>query len=250
MDRYLLLDECPSTNTYLSDLVKSGENLPQLFTIATKYQSNGRGQRGNTWASEKGKNLTISILLRTTTIKAMEQFYISEITAIAVSRTIVMYLNEEQRENIKIKWPNDIYYNDKKIAGILIENSLLANSVEYSIIGIGLNVNQSTFPRNLPQAISINKITNRTYNLQDVLNDLHRHLENMCELINSYKFQDIHKQYIRLLYRKDSIHSYTDINGNIFNATIKDVLPTGKIILRMENGEEHYYNFKEIIFNA
>lgn len=246
----IFLKECPSTNSYLSDIIKENNNLPKLFTIATENQTNGRGQRGNQWLSEKGKNLTISILLHPGTISVKNQFHISEVAALAVARTIANYLEDSQKKFLKVKWPNDIYYGDKKISGILIENSILKDKIQYSIIGIGLNVNQTSFDESLTQATSLKLITQTNYDLIEVLKRIHSKFEDMYENLHNDKFFKIHQTYMRRLYRRNGFHSYTDNQGKKFTAMIKEVLPSGKLTLTLESGEERSYNFKEILFNA
>ena len=132
------LEEVDSTNRYLKDyLLKDNNTIEGLVVVATNQHS-GRGQKGNTWQSEQGKNLTFSIFIKPN-IQVQAQFLISK----AISLGIVDFLNDVGLSELKIKWPNDIFCKDKKIARILIENTLKGNNVSNSIIGIGLNVNQT-----------------------------------------------------------------------------------------------------------
>lgn len=244
------LDEIASTNTYLKSLMENSEKeLPRLFTVATHSQTEGRGQRGNTWLSEKGKNLTISILLKPKTINVSKSFYISELASLCVARTIANYLSDEQKKKLSVKWPNDIYFGDKKIAGILIENSFMGDTVQYSIVGIGLNVNQDIFPKELDKAISLKQITSKEYDLKEVLNRLHSKFVDLYDELHNNKFETIHRTYMSRLYRKEGLYPFTDKDGNKFNAEIMDVKPSGLIVLRLENGEERSFAFKEIVFD-
>lgn len=249
-DNILILDECASTNAYLSEMVNSGKELPKLFTILAKNQTKGRGQRGNVWVSEPAKNLTASILLHPGTIKPTEHFYISEVTALAVARTIANYLEEWQKPFLSVKWPNDIYYKNDKIAGILIENNIMNGVINYSILGIGLNLNQEVFPQEANNAISLKNITNKSYDIIDVMQKILSKFEDMYEDIHNEKFNNFHNTYIRRLYKKEGVHNYTDKNGIVFNARFKDVLPSGHIVLEDECGEERIFAFKELIYNA
>lgn len=246
----LILEQCESTNACLREMIGTEKELPKLFTVLAKNQTNGRGQRGNVWVSEANKNLTASILLHPGTINASEHFYISEVAALAVARTIANYLDDSQKPFLKVKWPNDIYFKNDKIAGILIENSIMNGIVNYSIIGIGLNINQTTFPIEANNAISIANITGKTYDTKEVMERILSKFEDMYEDITSSKFNNIHNTYIRRLYKKDGIHSYTDKEGLTFEATFKEILPSGHIVLQLENGEERTFAFKELIYNA
>ena len=126
--------------------------LPHATVVSTYNQTAGRGQRGNSWESEPHKNLTFSVLLKPQHIIAREQFYISEIVSVAIVNTLRKYIIDQP---IAIKWPNDIYVNDDKICGILIENTLSGYSISQSIAGIGININQQTFLSNAPNPISL-----------------------------------------------------------------------------------------------
>ena len=130
------IEDVTSTNDYLSQLCKNNETK-EFYTVWAERQTAGRGQRGNSWESEPGKNLTFSIVLYPTVLKARQQFYLSMLVS-----TAVVYALNNYTKGFSVKWPNDIYWNDKKIAGILIENELEGNYVMQSIVGIGLNVNQ------------------------------------------------------------------------------------------------------------
>lgn len=246
----LVLDECRSTNAYLKELINTEKELPKLFTVVAKKQTNGRGQRGNIWISEAEKNLTASILLHPGTIKATEHFYISEVAALAVARSIANYLDDSQKQFLKVKWPNDIYFNNDKIAGILIENNIMNGIVNYSIIGIGLNINQETFPPEANNAISLMNITGKFYEIMSVMKKILSKFEDMYDDIHSAKFNSIHNTYIKRLYKSDGIHNYRDNEGQTFDASFKEILPSGHIVLLLENGEERTFAFKELIYNA
>lgn len=245
------LEEIASTNTYLKSLIEKNEvELSKLFTVVSNFQTGGRGQRGNTWLSEKGKNLTISILLKPKTIAVSQSFYISQLASLCVARTIANYLDDKQKELLSVKWPNDIYFGEKKIAGILIENSFMGDTVQYSIVGIGLNVNQETFSETLAQAISLKQITSKEYDLEELLSRLHSKFEDMYEFLHNNKFETIHRSYMKRLYRREGLHLFSRPNGEKFKAEIIDVKPCGSIVLRLENGQELSFAFKEIIFDV
>ena len=159
------LDKVDSTNSHLTQLC-SEKNIPEGAVVITQQQEQGRGQRGTNWQSEAGKNITLSILLKPTFLKPEEQFALSKTISLGVLDFISsIYLS-------KIKWPNDIYIDDKKVGGILIENSVSGNSISHSIIGIGINMNQEKFSEELPNPTSLKLISGKEFNLEDCLEQL------------------------------------------------------------------------------
>ena len=160
------LEETESTNSYLKQLLRE-KHLEEGSIVVADYQTGGRGQRGNSWISAKGKNLLFSLLIYPKNVFAKDQFIISRIASLAIKNTLDRFTHD-----ICIKWPNDMYWKDKKIAGILIENDLKGNKIENTIIGIGLNLNQEIFPSELPNPVSLKQITGVTYNKESILNML------------------------------------------------------------------------------
>ena len=181
MDTSLLefIDQVDSTNTYLTGQIASGRDLPQLHTVVCRQQTAGRGMRGNTWTSRPGDSLTFSILLRSDMLQGKQQFAVSELAAWAVMRTFASYMTDDQKQQLRVKWPNDIFYGDRKLAGILIEHSLTGARVDYSVIGIGMNINDEAFPPELPSAISLRMITGRSLEPMEVLIRLHSELSQL-----------------------------------------------------------------------
>lgn len=151
--RIIRLEETTSTNNYLRGLVGK-ESLPEGSIVVTEYQTAGRGQVGNTWESEPGKNLMFSIILYPDFLPANRQFLISQIAALSVKETLDAYV-----DGITVKWPNDIYWRDKKICGMLIENDLTGHSLYCSVIGIGININQREFLSDALNPVSLVQIT-------------------------------------------------------------------------------------------
>ncbi|MDR0546159.1 MAG: biotin--[acetyl-CoA-carboxylase] ligase, partial [Dysgonamonadaceae bacterium] len=163
------LNSIDSTNRYLNDLAAQ-QNLEEGTTAITQQQSAGRGQRGNSWESEAGKNLTFSTLLYPGFLPVSQHFLLSEAVALAVCDALNALLeNLPLPHSFRIKWPNDIYYENRKIAGILIENELTGATIEHSIIGIGLNINQTQFSDTLPNPISLKQITGQNADLDGLL---------------------------------------------------------------------------------
>lgn len=247
----MYIKETHSTSTLLRE--QYSNTLPHLYTIRTDYQTAGRGQAGNSWESEKGKNLLFSTLLRYEGILATKQWRLSMLVAVALWETLAKYLPQEQ---LRIKWPNDIYFGDKKLVGILIENSLVGQYVGYSIAGIGVNVNQTEWQSDAPNPISMKQITGKNYDVEEV----------MKEWISSMKSWEtrtteaIKAMYMRYLYRRNdgtimwkerlvyNQHpSQKGIDGT-FRAELVGISEQGELILRKENNKEKTYHFKQIRF--
>lgn len=238
------LKEIPSTNSYLAALCQDGK-AQEFHTVIADSQTAGRGQRGNSWEAESGKSLTFSTVLYPTSLEAKEQFHLSMTAAFAVVDALESYTN-----GFSIKWPNDIYWKDKKIAGILIENELEGKYITQSIIGIGVNVNQETFHSSAPNPVSLYQIIGSNIDLQELF---HKILKGIMGgylfLETEYKpaVSNIRQLYHQKLYRKDGFHPYRDAEGT-FMAEIQEVEPSGHLILKDEEGVLHRYAFKEVEF--
>ena len=215
-----------STNTLLKQLATEG-NPPEF--IYAGYQTAGRGQTGNSWESEANKNLLCSILLP----PDKNLHFLNIAVGVALLRVI--------GEDFTIKWPNDIYYGDKKAAGILVENAIIGNEIRYSIAGIGLNVNQTTFVSDAPNPISLKQIRGQEYDIEWLMNQL---LKAVHTILNEPE-QEIWSYYKSHLYRREGFWPFEDKQGR-FEAAIQDVLPTGEIVLRDTNGQIRQYEFKQI----
>ena len=215
-----------STSTLLKQLAAEG-NPPDF--ICAGFQTAGRGQTGNSWESEEGKNLLCSILLP----PDKNLYFLNIAVGVALLRVI--------GEDFSIKWPNDIYWQDKKAAGILVENAIIGNEIKYSIAGIGLNVNQTEFKSDAPNPVSLKQIRGREYDIESLMN---RVLEEVHKVLNEPE-QDIWSYYKSHLYRREGWYPYEDKNG-VFEAHIEDVLPTGEIVLKDRQGKERNYHFKQI----
>ena len=236
------LDETASTNLKLKQLLKE-KSLTEGSIVKTDFQTQGRGQAGNSWFSGKGCNLLFSCLLYPKFVIANQQFIISRIVSLALKEVLDQYM-----KSISIKWPNDIYWKDKKIAGMLIENSLIGKKIEFSIVGVGLNVNQDDFPLQLPNPISMKQVMGVEYNRDELLATFSDVLFSLYQSLQQGDGQSIEQKYLQQLYRNEGFHWYEDDNGR-FKAKIKDVLPTGHLILETLIGEEkRKYAFKEVSF--
>lgn len=234
------ITECDSTNAYLSrEIINSP--LPEWTVISTSFQTKGRGQLTNVWESQKGENILCSILLRPEQLPIKSQFLISQ----AISVAIVEVLNS-YADGFKIKWPNDIYYKEKKIAGILIENTLSSKGLSTCIIGLGLNVNQSQFYSDAPNPISLSNIISKNTNPQTLLKQI---LDTFAS-IYQWAYSDVERlreQYFNLLLFNGQMRKYSDANGE-FLGKIIDVENDGHLIIEDMEGHKRRYAFKEIQF--
>lgn len=237
------LDTVDSTQEEVKRHIGEYDNLT---VVAAMFQTAGKGQRGNKWSSGRGENLTFSILLHPgkdgiREIKAKEQFYISIVSSLTIKELL-----EEYGLHPSIKWPNDIYIGNKKICGMLIENRIGPDGmVENSIIGIGVNVNQTDFPPELMNPVSIARITHNEYDIKDVLNGVLRHFRSMLD-----EDPEVLKQrYIDSLFHFGIKAEYTDTKtGKTFTGTIRGVDGEGLLSVEMPDGNLHKYAFKEISY--
>ena len=233
------ISETNSTNNYLKELLQT-QNVDERTVVWADFQSAGKGQRGNGWESEAGRNILFSIVLFPGFIKAGEQFILSQIVSLAVANCL-----QEYTEGISIKWPNDIYWNEKKICGILLENTILEDNIGHSVAGIGININQENFRSDAPNPVSLKQITNRDYNLEEILKTVVDNINVYYQQINIGKTDSLIKQYKESLFRKDGYHLYNDGISN-FLARIQDVDSSGLLILKTKEGEERHFAFKEV----
>ncbi len=232
-----IVDSCTSTNT----LLKAEADAPHGLLIAAREQTAGRGQRGNTWESEPGANLTFSMLLRAP-LPARRQFELSMLVSLAVVRFVDELIAPLKAE---IKWPNDIYVGDRKICGILIEHSLAGAMLDRSIAGIGINLNQERFLSDAPNPVSVVQLTGRKV-------DIYAALERVGDLlrseVDSYLADPdpdaLHARYMACLWRRTGTHPFRTPDGAPFHASIVDVGLDG--MLRLSNGNS--FAFKEIQF--
>lgn len=233
--------ELSSTNTYAASLLKQ-EQVPEGLVIYTDFQSAGRGQQGNTWESEKSKNLLFSVILYPGIIRPGEQFLISMAISLGISDFISGYVPE-----CKIKWPNDIYVGNDKIGGILIENSILGDSIENTVAGIGLNINQTGFKRSIPNPVSLRMITGMEYDTGRCLTQLLLKLDKRYKKLLSEEFNTIRKNYLSSLYRIGEWHNFSTSKGYLYGK-ITSVTDSGYLQVEDEWARVHSFMFKEIEF--
>lgn len=239
---YIKLGTVESTSSYLAEhILDNGHGT----VVTTREQTAGRGQRGNSWEAEPGKNLTFSILIKPQHIKASQQFYVSEIISIAIVDILQKHIHGKK---VLIKWPNDIYINDNKICGILIENSLIGNCIDRSIAGIGININQREFLSDAPNPISLVNITGKETNLEIMLDDVCRQiLSYFNKYDNASEFSKLHERYCGVLWRRDGLHPYRDCStGETFYASIANIATNGMLTLHLSDNSRRIYSFKEV----
>ena len=241
MPHYIKVSQTASTNTYLSRLAAT---LPGGTVIYTPSQTAGRGQKGNSWESEDGKNLTFSLLLKHPPLKARDQFYLSEASALAVVEALTALAGD----GFTVKWPNDVYWQDKKICGMLLENSLDGSDIATCIVGIGLNVNQERFVSDAPNPVSLLNITGQEHDLESLLKRVCSRIEQLVNTLDDATAREqLHRQYMAALYRNDGQqHLWEDATGHRFMASVAGIAPDGTLTLQHEDGTRHDYLFKEV----
>jgi BirA family biotin operon repressor/biotin-[acetyl-CoA-carboxylase] ligase len=232
-----------STN---SEALKKFSKSDDFTVFAARYQTSGRGQKGTSWESEEGKNLTFSLLLKPDTLKAENQFVIAQIVTVAIKR----YLKSRGVE-ATIKWPNDIYVDDLKICGILIEHFLAGDTLSGSVIGVGLNINQEKFVSGAPNPVSLKQITGKEYDLEEELEALLGAIYEIyypyVNFLSNSLIAKLEKEYHESLYRLDELHKYQETpGGDVITARIRGIDQNACLLLEQEDGTVRRYHFKEI----
>ena len=230
-----------STNNYLKTLLSNFKPLPIGAVIMADSQFAGRGQSNNLWLSQAGKNLTFSIYLKPDFLSAQKQFKLNEAVALGITDCLIKILGDD----CKIKWPNDIYYNNYKIGGILIENTIRGQQINESVIGIGLNVNQTVFP-DLINPSSLANIAGVDFDLMALLGDILKSVEDRYLQLEAENYQQIDEDFTQRLFRYQQTADFK-VGIEIFQGKITGISDTGLLILGTAKGEQ-CFNFKEIGF--
>lgn len=233
------LPVCDSTNSEAQQLLIKN-NATEGCTIITSEQTKGRGQRGNSWEAEPGKNITLSVILSPVFLPVRQQFYLN----MAVSLAVLDLLHEKGATDAQLKWPNDLYYKDKKLGGILIENTINSYSLQHSIVGIGLNVNQLYF--GVDTATSLATITGTGINLEQLTARLLELLEKRYLELRNGKLARLKYEYLQNLYRYQEEHRFV-VNGKTINGSIVGVDEDGRLGVTID-GELQFFAFKEIAY--
>ncbi|MCX2478521.1 biotin--[acetyl-CoA-carboxylase] ligase [Pedobacter sp. MC2016-15] len=237
------LSAVDSTNNFLKRMVSNSEPLPEGTVIMAENQYAGRGQAESSWLAEPGKNLTFSLLLQPGFLPLGSQFRLNMAVSVAIQRALKALVGE----GLTIKWPNDIYYGDQKLGGILIENMVSGGRIKACIIGIGLNVNQEVFEGDLgSRAGSVYQILHEHVNLIWLLTQICSHIEAAYLKLREGRYLTLREEYLECLYLFHTNALYRQ-NGELFEGRIVDVSDTGFLSLETEAGIKTY-NFKEIEF--
>lgn len=242
--KILHFDEINSTNVFLYDKISENNDISDMVVVAA-HQTAGRGMDKNRWESEAGKNLLFSIALNVNFLEAENQFKISQAVSVAIVETLSQFVDDKR---LFIKWPNDIYFGDKKLAGMLIQNTIEGRMMGVSIIGIGLNVNQIEFSKDIPNPISLKMISGRDFDLDNLLNQLVSSIKTKVESLRDKENQnEINEKYVSRSYRLGIWSDYFYQN-QVKSMIIKGFDKYGRLLLHDKEGAEIVCDVKELQF--
>ncbi len=239
--KFIVLNEVESTNNYASQLILSNA-AEEGMVVMTQFQKSGRGHQGNKWESEAGKNILATIILFPQFLNAGKQFMLSKIVSLSL-----VELLKSKTGDVSIKWPNDIYVGNKKIAGILIENSIKGSTLFSSLLGIGLNLNQQKFLSDAPNPVSLKQITGEEYNAENVAVEILESILKWYEKIERGNFSEIDSAYFSKLFRSGEWAKYLK-DGIVFEAKIIGIGEFGQLQLENRDGIVEEFMFKEVEF--
>ena len=237
----VVLSETDSTNNYANRQLSVSE-VPDGTVFLAHHQKNGKGQINNRWESEAGKNLTFSLVLKPFFMEITDQFMLSKVITLGIYSVLKEYAGQ-----LKIKWPNDIYAGDKKLGGILIENSIMSGRITNSVIGIGLNINQEKFVSNAPNPVSLKQLTGKDYDLMKLLSQIIKSINTFYELLKNGNFTEINQLFVDKLYRFGEKFRYR-CGDTEFTGRITGVNEIGQLMITDERGNERQFHFKEVEF--
>jgi len=233
-----ILDRTDSTNNYAMQKVRAGLAKHGAAVFALE-QTKGKGQRGKSWQTGKGKNIALSVMLKADRIKLSGQFHLSIIVALACYDFIKKYAGDET----KIKWPNDLYWCDRKAGGILIENSFRGKTWVWSVVGIGININQAKFASKLKNPVSLKQVTGKDYDIIELANELHALVFEKINAAKSKSFKKLLEEYNACLYKQNE-KVKLKYKGKTMQALIKEVNQKGQLVIFSEKKE--VFDFGEI----
>ncbi|MBO0939891.1 biotin--[acetyl-CoA-carboxylase] ligase [Fibrella sp. HMF5335] len=237
----IFLPTCQSTNDEALHLLADGTAY-EGDVVATSQQTQGRGQRGNQWEALPGQNLTFSLILQPTFLQASEQFWLNMAVSLAVHDSLAPFIST----GLRVKWPNDIYVNDRKMGGILIENALQGYHLAHTVVGIGLNINQTQFGYPNATSLLLEAPYQEGYHLPALLTTLCEQLEKRYLQLRNGHRDTLRASYLQHLYRYQEAHLY-EADGQRFYGTIISIDPTGRLGLMVDGGIR-YFAFKEVSF--
>lgn len=236
----IVLKDTDSTNNYAKQLI--ADKAEEGTVVLAHYQKRGKGQQGNIWESEANKNMLCSLVLYPRFLGAGKQFYISKIVSLALCNVL-----KTKVDGVAIKWPNDIYVGTKKIAGILIENTIKGSSIDASVIGVGLNLNQEKFVSDAPNPISLKQLTGEEYIIEEVLNEFVTELGTLLSVLETEKLSAVNNSYLTTLFRNNEWCFYRK-DENEFEARIAGIGEFGQLQLEDKSGAISEFMFKEVEF--
>ena len=238
--KIIRLQETDSTNRYLKNYIP--EDGKEMTVAVADYQTAGKGQGIHTWESEKGKNLLFSILVHPRWVPVRRQFLLSEAGALAVKETLDSYA-----DGFSLKWPNDVYWNDKKISGTLIETTVGSHGIKRCVFGVGVNINQMEFLSDAPNPVSLAQIVGHEVDREEVLQKIIGAFGRYYELLRRAGYQDVSGIYHLSLYRRKDYHWYEDADGR-FEGAFVEVEDDGHLVLHDKKGVIRSYAFGEVKF--
>ena len=234
------LEETNSTNDEIRKSMSSSSR--RMSVVVADYQRSGRGQATNQWESEVGKNLLFSIMIHPLMVPVRNQFLLSMAGGLALKEVLDSYTPE-----ITLKWPNDVYWRDRKISGTLIETTLSAGHIKDCIFGIGLNVNQQVFKSDAPNPVSLAQILGHEIDRKKLLDELLSAFDKYYSWIENGQYGDISALYHEALYHRQGFYPYRDVaSGEVFEAAIIEVEDDGTLVVRNREGIISEYRFKEL----
>lgn len=234
------LKDISSTNDYALEL-----HTDEDVCVVSDYQSKGKGMGTNVWESEQGKNLLFSILVHPLWLDIRQQFLISMAHAVALREVLSQVVPNP--DMLTIKWPNDIYYGDRKISGTRIDANLNGFSLQDMVIGTGININQKVFISDAPNPISLVNITGKEYGRDEILEKIILSFEKYMSMLSDGDSSKVTELYHQYLYRREGLYHYRDENGD-FMAELMSVAPSGIMSLKRENGAISEYEYKELVY--
>lgn len=241
--KIIKLNTIASTNSFLKDLAKNTV-LENFTVVVTDQQTNGRGQHNSKWHSKPFKNLTFSIFINFSDLEIHQKKYLN----FAISLAIFKVIANKNLPKLSIKWPNDILSANKKIGGILIENTFSGNKIKNTIVGIGINVNQTTFSNTLKNVTSLKIENNKDYNLEKLLLKIVLTIEKQITLLNLKKFNTLEKKYLNVLYKKNITSMFKNNDGCLFMGIIVGISENGKLQIKLEDNSVKEFGVKEVSF--
>ena len=236
--RFIHLSETDSTNRFLHDF--HDDTKADMVVVTTDFQTAGRGQGTHSWESERAKNLLFSVLIHPVNVAVADQFILSEVGALALKKTLDAYT-----DGITLKWPNDIYWQDRKISGTLIETSVSSHGFRRCIFGVGLNVNQQVFCSDAPNPVALCQIIGHEVDRETLLHAIINHLQDYLQRLYDGEQEPFRKAYHEALYHRQGFWPYKD-DKEAFRAEIIGVTHDGHLHLRDDTGKDRLCAFGEV----